>query len=229
MGERKERREKREKVRERAAERDCASERPETMSSDSDDDLPLARRLVPIAKPKIEAKTEEEPPAAAAAAVKTEAKPVTKLKKEVKESIEKKKASKSNGAAKKEQQNGKKREKKVYDMPGQTRETPEENDPIRKFYESLSTQKPASEMAQFWLLQHGLLPRDVAEKVKLKKQKQVAGTKKKRGASQASATSVPKGAKRNEKEKGNNTNGKDARGRKKAKKERDVPFLDGGL
>merc|ERR1711977_722015 len=204
-----------EKVRERAAERDCASERPETMSSDCET--------------KDRGEDGGRTTCGRGRGGKNRSKACDKLKKEVKESIEKKKASKSNGAAKKEQQNGKKREKKVYDMPGQTRETPEENDPIRKFYESLSTQKPASEMAQFWLLQHGLLPRDVAEKVKLKKQKQVAGTKKKRGASQASATSVPKGAKRNEKEKGNNTNGKDARGRKKAKKERDVPFLDGGL
>ncbi|XP_010061070.2 protein IWS1 homolog A [Eucalyptus grandis] len=66
---------------------------------------------------------------------------------------------------------GKKREKKVYDLPGQKRDPPEERDPLRIFYESLHKQVPRSEMAQFWMMESGLLPKDEAKKVFEKKQR----------------------------------------------------------
>ncbi|KAK2995015.1 hypothetical protein RJ640_012255 [Escallonia rubra] len=42
------------------------------------------------------------------------------------------------------------REKKVYTLPGQKFDVPEEREPLRMFYESLSKQIPSSEMAEFW-------------------------------------------------------------------------------
>lgn len=54
--------------------------------------------------------------------------------------------------------------KKEYDLPGQTRETPAENDSLRLFYVSLLAQRPGSEMARRWCAQHGLLSRADAEK-----------------------------------------------------------------
>ncbi|XP_052171266.1 uncharacterized protein LOC127787327 [Diospyros lotus] len=42
------------------------------------------------------------------------------------------------------------REKKVYSLPGQKHDVPEEREPLRIFYESLSKQIPSSEMAEFW-------------------------------------------------------------------------------
>lgn len=47
--------------------------------------------------------------------------------------------------------------KKVYEMPGQTRDTPPEEDPLRRFYTSLLEQVPNSEMARRWCAIHGLL------------------------------------------------------------------------
>ncbi|KAK4751366.1 hypothetical protein SAY87_004848 [Trapa incisa] len=67
--------------------------------------------------------------------------------------------------------NGKKREKKVYDLPGQKRDPPEERDPLRIFYESLYKQLPKSEMAQFWMMESGLLPKEEAKKIFEKKQR----------------------------------------------------------
>ncbi|KAJ0479009.1 hypothetical protein HanRHA438_Chr13g0577841 [Helianthus annuus] len=43
-----------------------------------------------------------------------------------------------------------KKERKVYDLPGQKRDPPEERDPLRIFYESLYSQIPTSEMAAIW-------------------------------------------------------------------------------
>ncbi|CAN0872027.1 hypothetical protein LINGRAHAP2_LOCUS10011, partial [Linum grandiflorum] len=93
-----------------------------------------------------------------------------------KKELNNKKVKKSEGAKAKEsaaaEQNGKKREKKVYDLPGQRRDPPEERDPLRIFYETLYKQVPNSEMAQFWMMESGLLPKDLAQKVydnKLKK------------------------------------------------------------
>ncbi|XP_016900054.1 uncharacterized protein LOC103488185 isoform X3 [Cucumis melo] len=44
------------------------------------------------------------------------------------------------------------REKKIFNLPGQKYDPPEEREPLRIFYESLSKQIPASEMAEFWIL-----------------------------------------------------------------------------
>ncbi|KAF7829570.1 transcriptional regulator ATRX-like protein [Senna tora] len=63
------------------------------------------------------------------------------------------------------------REKKVYDLPGQKRDPPEEKDPLRIFYETLYNQVPKSEMAQLWMMESGLLPKELAMKVYEKKQK----------------------------------------------------------
>ncbi|XP_062165576.1 uncharacterized protein LOC133872077 isoform X2 [Alnus glutinosa] len=65
----------------------------------------------------------------------------------------------------------KKREKKVYDLPGQKRDPPDERDSLRIFYETLYKHNPDSEMAQFWMMESGLLSKEVAKKVYEKKQK----------------------------------------------------------
>jgi hypothetical protein len=54
--------------------------------------------------------------------------------------------------------------RKEYDVPGQTKDTPPEGDPLRKFYGSLLVQRPDSEMARSWCGQRGLLPAGEAEK-----------------------------------------------------------------
>ncbi|MED6159632.1 hypothetical protein PIB30_043993 [Stylosanthes scabra] len=63
------------------------------------------------------------------------------------------------------------REKKVYNLPGQKHDPPEQKEPLRIFYESLSKQIPTSEMAEFWLMEHGLLSPDRAKKAFEKKQR----------------------------------------------------------
>lgn len=68
------------------------------------------------------------------------------------------------------------REKKVYTLPGQKYDPPEEREPLRIFYESLSEQIPSSEMAEFWMMEHGLLSSECAKRAferKQKKQKQI--------------------------------------------------------
>ncbi|XP_078153301.1 uncharacterized protein LOC144548488 isoform X1 [Carex rostrata] len=61
--------------------------------------------------------------------------------------------------------------KKVYTLPGQKHDPPEEREPLRIFYESLSKQIPTSEMAEFWMMEHGLLSPEKAKKAFEKKQK----------------------------------------------------------
>ncbi|PIN10535.1 hypothetical protein CDL12_16862 [Handroanthus impetiginosus] len=63
------------------------------------------------------------------------------------------------------------REKKVYSLPGQKYDVPEQREPLRLFYESLSKQIPSSEMAEFWLMEHGLLSPERAKKAHEKKQR----------------------------------------------------------
>ncbi|WJX16520.1 non-specific serine/threonine protein kinase [Trifolium repens] len=67
------------------------------------------------------------------------------------------------------------REKKVYSLPGQKHDPPEERDPLRIFYESLSKQIPTSEMAEFWLMEHGMLSPERAKKAFEKKQRKRTG------------------------------------------------------
>ncbi|KAJ7297248.1 hypothetical protein O6H91_Y070400 [Diphasiastrum complanatum] len=69
----------------------------------------------------------------------------------------------------------KEKQKKVYELPGQKHDPPEERDPLRIFYQSLHEQIPTSEMAELWMMEHGLLPKDRAKKAyerKLKRQQQ---------------------------------------------------------
>ncbi|TKY74552.1 hypothetical protein E2542_SST03315 [Spatholobus suberectus] len=63
------------------------------------------------------------------------------------------------------------RERKVYSLPGQKHDPPEQKEPLRIFYESLSKQIPTSEMAEFWLMEHGLLSPERAKKAFEKKQR----------------------------------------------------------
>ena len=77
-------------------------------------------------------------------------------------------------------------EKKEYPLPGQKRDTPEEGDSLRKFYTSLRKQKPESEMAEVWLMEHGLLPEEEAHdayKRMLKRKGKTAPAKKSGGGS----------------------------------------------
>ncbi|GJP61006.1 hypothetical protein CLOP_g9510 [Closterium sp. NIES-67] len=68
-----------------------------------------------------------------------------------------------------------KKERAVFDLPGQLREAPEENEPLRIFYESLYNQIPESEMAQIWMMEHGLLDEDEARRVLVIKQRRGGG------------------------------------------------------
>ncbi|ESW31780.1 hypothetical protein PHAVU_002G267100 [Phaseolus vulgaris] len=63
------------------------------------------------------------------------------------------------------------RQKKVYILLGQKHDPPEQKEPLRVFYESLSKQIPTSEMAEFWLMEHGLLSPESAKKAFEKKQR----------------------------------------------------------
>ncbi|KAF3447320.1 hypothetical protein FNV43_RR12506 [Rhamnella rubrinervis] len=63
------------------------------------------------------------------------------------------------------------REKKQYTLTGQKYDPPEEREPLRIFYESLSKQIPSSEMAEFWMMEHGLLSPERAKKAYEKKQR----------------------------------------------------------
>lgn len=64
-----------------------------------------------------------------------------------------------------------KKHRKVYELPGQKHDPPEERDPLRIFYESLYEQRPTSEIAEFWMMEHGLLSPEKAKKAFNKKQK----------------------------------------------------------
>lgn len=73
-------------------------------------------------------------------------------------------------------ENTKKKEKPEKDFikkPGQKYPEPSIDDPSRAFYESLYSQKPESQMAEKWCLEHGLLSEEeskkLAEKYKRKK------------------------------------------------------------
>jgi len=64
-----------------------------------------------------------------------------------------------------------KREKRVFTLPGQRHEPPEERDALRIFYETLHEQIPRSEMAEVWMMEHGLLAFAEAKKVLERKQR----------------------------------------------------------
>jgi hypothetical protein len=73
----------------------------------------------------------------------------------------KKKTKKKKTAAKKKTESTPKKE---YDLIGQKRDSPDETDPLRKFYESLRKQNPSSVMAEVWLMEHGLLESPEAQR-----------------------------------------------------------------
>ncbi|OVA08567.1 hypothetical protein BVC80_209g312 [Macleaya cordata] len=64
-----------------------------------------------------------------------------------------------------------KSQRKAYSLPGQKYDPPEEREPLRIFYESLSNQIPSSEMAEFWMMEHGLLSPERAKRAYERKQK----------------------------------------------------------
>ncbi|ERN15093.1 hypothetical protein AMTRI_Chr05g57800 [Amborella trichopoda] len=66
-----------------------------------------------------------------------------------------------------------KTEKKVYTLPGQRYDPPEEREPLRIFYESLLKQIPSSEMAEVWMMEHGLLSPERAKKAHERKQRRL--------------------------------------------------------
>lgn len=91
-------------------------------------------------------------------ASKTEKKPA-KEKKSVKKGV--KNASKS---VKPKTKVTKPKEKKIYDKPGQKKDTPPPSDPLYKFYTSLYKQNKNSKMAMQWCLEHGVFtPKKAAE------------------------------------------------------------------
>ncbi|KAI4388480.1 hypothetical protein MLD38_000803 [Melastoma candidum] len=98
---------------------------------------------------------DDEPIARRATVVKTDKK--MSVKKVVKVEVNKRKTNATASATAADAQNGKKREKK--------------RDPLRIFYETLYKQIPHNEMAQFWMMESGLLPRKEAKRVFEKKQK----------------------------------------------------------
>jgi len=105
-------------------------------------------------------KTAKEPAAKKPAAKKPAAKGVkkttaTKTKKAA--TKKKKTAAKKSAAAKKKKASEDKELLTKYDLHGQKRDTPDEADPLRKFYASLRVQNPKSVMAETWLMEHGLL------------------------------------------------------------------------
>ncbi|RZC75686.1 hypothetical protein C5167_051169 [Papaver somniferum] len=61
--------------------------------------------------------------------------------------------------------------RKVYSLPGQKHDPPEEREPLRIFYGSLFEQIPSSNMAEFWMMEHGLLSPERAKRAYEKKQK----------------------------------------------------------
>eukprot|EP00245_Coleochaete_scutata_P004819 TRINITY_DN17857_c0_g1_i1.p1 TRINITY_DN17857_c0_g1~~TRINITY_DN17857_c0_g1_i1.p1 ORF type:complete len:266 (+),score=85.57 TRINITY_DN17857_c0_g1_i1:98-895(+) len=148
--------------------------------SDEDDDMPLAKR------PSLKTKGKDSKPSnpkrsSSKPVVKKAPPPKANVKKEVKQ-IEKVKAPPVK-KKKVDTDKAEKRERKTFDLPGQTKEVPEERDPMRIFYESLHTQRPDSDMALFWLMEHGLLPEEEARKALERKQKMRTGAK---GASKVS-------------------------------------------
>ncbi|KAM7521217.1 hypothetical protein LguiB_020179 [Lonicera macranthoides] len=130
--------------------------------ADSDYEEPTVKK----SSKKVAKKDESDDDFAKPTAKKSSEKSVMVQKKKKKRELQKKK-----GAKVVAQENGKKKERKVYDLPGQKRDPPEERDPLRIFYETLYKQVPNSEMAAFWMMENGLLSKEVAKKVYEKKLK----------------------------------------------------------
>jgi len=104
----------------------------------------------------------------------------------------KKKPKKAKKKPAKKAPSGPVKEKKVYDLPGQKKDTPEEGESLRKFYSSLRKQIPESVMAEQWLMEHGLLPSDEAAKAYKKFLIRKGRDPKKAGGSSGSKPSASK-------------------------------------
>ena len=100
-------------------------------------------------------KTAKKPAAKKPAAKKPAVKKTTATKK--KKTTTKTKKKKTAAAKKKKNASEDKELLTKYDLHGQKRDTPDEADPLRKFYASLRVQNPKSVMAETWLMEHGLL------------------------------------------------------------------------
>ena len=85
------------------------------------------------------------------------------------------------------------KEKRVFQMPGQSMATPVEKDSARVFYGSLRQQIPGSAMAEVWLYKRGLLPLEDAQRIFDSKKKSGAKTAgvKKEGAKKPAAKKKP--------------------------------------
>lgn len=123
---------------------------------------PLTHSVIMVAKKPAAKKPAAKKPAAkkSASAKKPAAKRATAVKKTTatkkkKPAAKKKKKKPAAKKAKKPAANA--APKKEYDLHGQKRDTPDEADPLRKFYLSLRKQNPKSVMAEVWLMEHGLL------------------------------------------------------------------------
>jgi hypothetical protein len=89
----------------------------------------------------------------------------------------------------------KRAEKKVYDLPGQSKDTPVEVDCVRMYYESLHAEFPDCEVAEVFLMKNGLLP--VAEAIKAaKKHSKKPPAKKRPAPAKKKAVSKKKPAKK---------------------------------
>lgn len=146
---------------------------------DSDDDIPLVRVVTRTPRPPAKKRVSKTMSAKPAKPRKPKA---TKAKMEpIEANAKAKKTAKKRAApvtkkeAKKES-TPKKRTKKEedtpaakFEMPGQRRETPPDNDPSRLFYQSMYKEKLSlgkkSTVAEAWMLRHGLLDKKLATKL----------------------------------------------------------------
>ena len=143
----------------------------------SDDDVPLAertkappKRKSPAAKKEKE-KEKKPPPPPPKGGAKAKAKPPPTAGKKRKAPPE---------GAPGSQASPSKAPRRTFELPGQTRETPDETDSSRRFYVSCLAQNPHSEMALRWCMQHGCLSqKDAAKafaKIKAKDEAEKRGT-----------------------------------------------------
>lgn len=115
-----------------------------------------------------------------------------------------------------------KRVRKVFDKPGQTRETPPEEDPQRRFYTSLLEQNPKSEMAQKWCVMNGLLPIEEAKKWVAKHVKKTSG----KNSTSAKKVSAVKSPSRGKSPANNKKKGSSEVEKKKAKKTQKAQYKE---
>ncbi|KAL3131344.1 hypothetical protein ABBQ38_000630 [Trebouxia sp. C0009 RCD-2024] len=160
-----------------------AAQKAPVVDSDSEDDKPLLTRAKPAVRPGYGGAVKKDLNHADAKNQVSKPKSVTVKKEAIKiEPLSPKSepdtSPQGNAKAKKPRAKKGEGEKKVtvkkeYEKPGQTRETPSEIDPLRRFYTTLREQRPDSEMAKKWCLIHGVLDDEDAEQIaaelKLKK------------------------------------------------------------